>query len=223
MQFRYYMRENGESANSQIELFLNSVPILTPLSREEKMRLVDALEEQTFAPGVRVIQQGDSGSLFYIIKEGEAVVFEEGDGGPRKVNHLFKADFFGEKALLSDEPRAATIEAVTALVCLTLQREAFVEVLGPLQDLMAREKSPEVVNQRMSKLTNKGVPSSTPAEVKIYRRAEHTGDVKVLPNVWKAIHHCPCVLVRAGFAEWTTFPTTTQVLCLPEDICPYPI
>jgi len=178
LQFRYYIRELGESATSQIELFLNSVPILAPLSREEKMRLVDAFEEQTFAPGVRVIQQGDRGNLFYVIKDGEAVVFEEGDGGPRKVNHLFKADFFGEKALLSDEPRAATIEAVTTLVCLTLQRQTFVELLGPLQDLMAREKSEEVISQRMSKLTNKGIPSSTPAPVKIYKRAEHTGDDK---------------------------------------------
>lgn len=45
------------------------------------------------------------GDLFYIIKEGEAVVYQDTDHGKRKVNQLFKADFFGEKALLSDEPR----------------------------------------------------------------------------------------------------------------------
>lgn len=52
--------------------------------------------------------QGEPGDLFYIIKEGEAVVYQDTGGGSRKrVNQLFKADFFGEGALLSDEPRWA--------------------------------------------------------------------------------------------------------------------
>eukprot|EP00951_Prasinocladus_malaysianus_P019889 scaffold161631_cov38-Prasinocladus_malaysianus.AAC.2 len=139
------------------------------------MLLVDALEEQTFGPGVRVINQGDKGNLFYIIKDGEAVVYEENAQGKKKVNHLFKADFFGEKALLSDEPRAATIESVTKLVCLTLQRQTFVEILGPLQDLMAREKSEAVVSQRMNKLLTRGTPSTVPAEVQIIRPSTVTG------------------------------------------------
>lgn len=50
--------------------------------------------------------QGEPGDLFYIIKEGEAVVYQEsGNGSRKRVNQLFKADFFGEGALLSDEPR----------------------------------------------------------------------------------------------------------------------
>lgn len=40
-----------------MELFLNSVPILASLTREEKMMLVDALEEQAYPPSSRVINQ----------------------------------------------------------------------------------------------------------------------------------------------------------------------
>ena len=40
-----------------MELFLNSVPILAPLTRDEKLLLLDALEEQVYGPGVRVINQ----------------------------------------------------------------------------------------------------------------------------------------------------------------------
>ena len=40
--------------------------------------------------------------------------------------------------------RQATVEAVTKLVCLTLKRDTFVEILGPLEKIMAREKSPQV-------------------------------------------------------------------------------
>lgn len=90
---------------SQVELFLNSVPILANLSREERIRLVDAFEEVTYQAGQKVIVEGDKGDLFYIIKEGESIVYQSTAQGARKVNHLFKADFFGERALLKDEPR----------------------------------------------------------------------------------------------------------------------
>ena len=51
------MREAHESQVSQVELFLNSVPILSTLSQEEKLLLVDALEEHTFVPATRIISQ----------------------------------------------------------------------------------------------------------------------------------------------------------------------
>lgn len=52
-----------------------------------------------------------------------------------EVNKLFRADFFGERALLKDEPRGATVVVMgqTPLRCLTLTREVFTEYLGPLQ------------------------------------------------------------------------------------------
>jgi len=51
------VREVHQDETSQVELFLNSVPILASLTREEKMMLVDALEEQAYAPASRVINQ----------------------------------------------------------------------------------------------------------------------------------------------------------------------
>jgi Cyclic nucleotide-binding domain len=70
-------------------------------------------------------------------------VYQSTPQGDRKVNHLFRADFFGEKALLNDEPREASVEAATRVVCLTLRRDTFVELLGPLEEIMSREKSPQ--------------------------------------------------------------------------------
>jgi CRP-like cAMP-binding protein len=53
----------------------------------------------------QVVVEGDPGDFFYIILDGEAVVYQNSLQGPHKVNHLFKADFFGERALLEDAPR----------------------------------------------------------------------------------------------------------------------
>jgi hypothetical protein len=55
-----------------------------------------------------------------------------------------QADFFGERALLYDEPRIATVEALMPLTCLVLDRATFSEVLGPWEQVLAREKSPQV-------------------------------------------------------------------------------
>ena len=61
---------------------------------------------------MQVVIEGEVGDQFYIIKDGEAVVHQTGpDGRQHKVNHLFRADFFGERALLKTEPRMATVSA----------------------------------------------------------------------------------------------------------------
>jgi CRP-like cAMP-binding protein len=58
----------------------------------------------------QIVVEGEDGDYFYIIKEGEAEVHQSTAGGQRrKVNHLFRADFFGERALLVKEPRIATV------------------------------------------------------------------------------------------------------------------
>ena len=54
---RQFVQEAKESEASQVELFLNSVPLFKSLSREEKLMLVDALEEHLFPAGTTVITQ----------------------------------------------------------------------------------------------------------------------------------------------------------------------
>lgn len=51
---RYFLRNAAEAQASEVELFLNSVPILNPLNQEEKLQLVDAFEEQVYKPGEQV-------------------------------------------------------------------------------------------------------------------------------------------------------------------------
>ena len=84
--FRAHAQEIAETQASQVELFLNSVPILANLTKEERARLADALDEAVFPKGAVIIQQGDPGDLFYIIKEGEAVVYQHTSRGTRLVN-----------------------------------------------------------------------------------------------------------------------------------------
>ena len=57
------MKELQESKEQEIEVFLNSVPLLSSLSREEKQRLASAMEEQHFDVGVDVIEEASPSIL----------------------------------------------------------------------------------------------------------------------------------------------------------------
>ncbi|KAJ1460645.1 cyclic nucleotide-binding-like protein, partial [Pelagophyceae sp. CCMP2097] len=93
-----------------------------------------------------VMIQGDIGDEFFIISAGVAVVLYSVPGLPDKVlAKIGPGKFFGELALLTDEPRSATIRADGAhgdagLVCLKMTRASF-------QDLFSSEKTSAVVRR----------------------------------------------------------------------------
>ncbi len=82
-------------------------------------------------PRLPLLLQGEAGEKFYIIKAGEAVVLQKAeDGSEKKVNHLFKADYFGEQALLTSAPRCGLPDDLTAFR--TLQR---VQLMQPSESM----------------------------------------------------------------------------------------
>jgi CRP-like cAMP-binding protein len=77
------------------------------------------------SPGDEPITQGDQGDRFYVIESGDADVLINGF----KVRRIGAGDDFGERALLRDTPRTATVRAVTNMQLLAIEREAFLEAL----------------------------------------------------------------------------------------------
>jgi hypothetical protein len=54
---RRHVKEVEENKSSQIEVFLNSVPMLSSLSREEKLKLASVLEEQKFKAKEKIVEE----------------------------------------------------------------------------------------------------------------------------------------------------------------------
>lgn len=52
--------------------------------------------------------------------------------------HYKAGDYFGELALLKNEPRAANVIAKTNLKCVSLDRNSFKRLLGPLDEILKR-------------------------------------------------------------------------------------
>ncbi|GMU43273.1 MAG: cyclic nucleotide-binding domain-containing protein [Xanthomonadales bacterium] len=78
--------------------------------------------------GHYVFREGDAGSEMYIIEAGTLEVLR-GARGPTPLATLGPGDFFGEMAILEDQPRFASVRAVTPARLLRVDRAAFAGML----------------------------------------------------------------------------------------------
>ena len=100
---------------------LRSVPFLAPLAPTNLEHLAQALLPITVRAGETVVRQGDDGDRFYLVEAGSVTVTV----GSRVVHEDGPGYFFGEMALLRDEPRMATVTAQTDTNLLALDRDEF--------------------------------------------------------------------------------------------------
>uniref|UniRef100_A0A6A7G739 cGMP-dependent protein kinase n=1 Tax=Hirondellea gigas TaxID=1518452 RepID=A0A6A7G739_9CRUS len=141
MEFRKIVMKVSENKLKEYENFLVNVDLFTSLLSNERSKIAEALEEVTFQDGEVIVEQGDEGETFYVIRSGYAVVTkqEEGEDQPREILHYKSGDFFGERALISKEPRAATVTVRGGpMQCLTLDSLSFTLLLGPLREILDR-------------------------------------------------------------------------------------
>lgn len=100
---------------------LQGVDFFTRLKLEELETLVEHLKKRIVPRGNLVIQQGDKNAdAFYMIASGRCSVWIKKNGVMAKMSELGPENYFGERALITEEPRAATVraEAVTELYVL---------------------------------------------------------------------------------------------------------
>jgi serine/threonine-protein kinase len=88
------------------------------------------LPRQAFPAGSLVLREGDAGESAYIVVSGRCRAFRNVDGQKEPLATMGPGDVFGEMALLLDEPRAASVEALDAVTLLVLDRATLSEGLG---------------------------------------------------------------------------------------------
>jgi len=88
------------------------------------------LPRRLFLPGTVIMREGDVGDAAYMIVSGTCRAFREVGERREVLSTMGPGDVFGEMALLLDEPRAASVEAVTAATVLVLDKPTMTEGLG---------------------------------------------------------------------------------------------
>ncbi len=101
--------------------------------------MADQMVAETWEPGQQVIREGDPGDRFYLIREGSVVVKQ----GPeqREIARLHAGDFFGETALLTGQPRNATVEPLEPTILYSLDKEKFQRAMANRATLESEVRS----------------------------------------------------------------------------------
>lgn len=118
------MKEAAAKKREKYEEFLKGVKILQNMDEYERAKLADAFKEEWYLTGDVVIKEGDQGNCFYLVMSGEAIATKTMELGkpPVEVFKYGPGDYFGERALIKNEPRAANIIAKSQLHLVALDR-----------------------------------------------------------------------------------------------------
>lgn len=109
---------------------LKRVSIFSDLDGEALGGLERLSFEKSYPRDSLIVGQQDPGDALYVVCSGKVKVVLYGDSGREVILSFFSpGDFFGEMALLDNQPRSANVIAVVPSTLLVLERRAFAEHL----------------------------------------------------------------------------------------------
>ncbi|RXM91866.1 cAMP-dependent protein kinase type II-alpha regulatory subunit [Acipenser ruthenus] len=124
--FRRLVLKNNAKKRKTYETFVESVPLLKSLELQERMKIVDVIGVKNYQDGERIITQGDKADCFYIVESGEVRIMmksktkaDQQDNAEVEIARCSHGQYFGELALVTNKPRAASAYAVGGVKCLS--------------------------------------------------------------------------------------------------------
>lgn len=140
----HHMSEEKEKRDQERELerrdkVLRVVDFLDVLAPDVHRALAATTTKRLYAPGEVIVEQGDQSDELFIIDKGTVVVEVTADTGKtRVVAKLGAGKFFGEMALMTGEPRSATVRAESEVELLVVGHAAFHDTLASAPGLVER-------------------------------------------------------------------------------------
>ncbi|XP_062246793.1 cAMP-dependent protein kinase type II-beta regulatory subunit [Platichthys flesus] len=143
--FRRIIVKNNAKKRKLYEAFIETLPLLTSLELSERMKVVDVLSTKVFNDSQQIIAQGDLAVSFYIVESGQVRITmkrsrtkKDQEEEEVDIATCSRGQYFGELALVTNKPRAASAYAVGTVKCLVMDVKAFERLLGPCMDIMKR-------------------------------------------------------------------------------------
>lgn len=129
----------GRLIHAAMNLILNllkKIPLFQSLTEQEHLSIVKDVELQYFPADYTLFKQGDMGVALYIVKTGSVTIFT--DKG--ELATLKEGDFFGEMALIEDQPRMASAKTTQETELFVLRASVFAELLKKAPEILAKVK-----------------------------------------------------------------------------------
>ncbi|KAM6417443.1 cAMP-dependent protein kinase type II-beta regulatory subunit [Pluvialis apricaria] len=143
--FRRIIVKNNAKKRRMYENFIESLPFLKSLEVSERLKVVDVIGTKVYKDGEQIIAQGDSADSFFIVESGEVRIIMTRKGkqdveenGAVEIARCSRGQYFGELALVTNKPRAASAFALGTVKCLVMDVQAFERLLGPCMEILKR-------------------------------------------------------------------------------------
>nr|XP_060634358.1 cAMP-dependent protein kinase type II-beta regulatory subunit isoform X1 [Anolis sagrei ordinatus] len=143
--FRRIIVKNNAKKRRMYESFIESLPFLKSLELSERLKVVDVIGTKIYKDGEQIIAQGDMADCFFIIESGEVKITMKRKGKQDvdeneavEITRYTRGQYFGELALVTNKPRAASAFALGTVKCLVMDVQAFERLLGPCMEIMKR-------------------------------------------------------------------------------------
>ena len=107
---------------------LDGVRLFDSLTLSQKFELMRGLQIRYYSQEQMIVRQGETGSEFFIIVQGQVQCGKNSAGGFVPVRTLGKGAHFGEVALLNNVKRTMTVRALDEVRLLCIDKEAFMSV-----------------------------------------------------------------------------------------------
>lgn len=140
--FRSILIDQSIQERARYEAFLKNVPLLRSMNAYETSRFADALEPYTFPDGFVIMHEGavEENGKFYIVESGQVLCTKSCPESGKEITSvvLSEGGWFGEIALLSNQPRQATVRCIGPTRCLAIARNHFLAVIGSIEEILKR-------------------------------------------------------------------------------------
>jgi CRP-like cAMP-binding protein len=138
--FQYLMVHHAHDQHQRMRELVRSISLFEGLDGATVSRFVNSLTPVHWKQGDRIVQKGEEGNVFYVIEEGKVKVTDIGLGDSQVEDQVLgRGGWFGERALLTGEPRAANVTALSDVTTMAMDRVAFEKNMGPLRHLLERQ------------------------------------------------------------------------------------
>lgn len=147
------LEKNKINSAERLLKSLSEITFLQALPPEEIASLIPRIQPRHFEANETIFQQGDEGLELYFIVKGSVEITRRSEMSEINIATIGVGDTFGEMALISDQPRTATVKTLAPTEVFSLGKADFVDLLkrsAPMQ-----EASKKIVIERLKGIHNK--------------------------------------------------------------------
>jgi CRP-like cAMP-binding protein len=116
--------------NTEIKNFLKQTHLFAEVTDNGLNKISNFVKENFYKKGEIIFNEGETGDTLHIIVKGRVKITKYTQQGKIKILAILnEKDSFGEMALLTEEARSATVEAIDSVTTLSIAKKEFLDIL----------------------------------------------------------------------------------------------